>query len=102
MSGTIKSLSVDFNSRVKKGQLIALIDPEMFEAQVAQARANQGKADATFLDAERSLKRNRELFSRNLVPRSDLDTATGDSLRMYAAIGDGVRHCELRVRITLR
>lgn len=75
VSGTIKSLSVDFNSRVKKGQLIALIDPEMFEAQVAQARANQGKADATFLDAERSLKRNRELFSRNLVPRSDLDTA---------------------------
>ncbi len=75
VSGTIKNLFVDFNSRVTKGQLIALIDPEMFEAQVAQARANMEKADATYRDAERSLKRNQELFSRNLVPRSDLDTA---------------------------
>jgi HlyD family secretion protein len=47
----------------------------MFEAQVAQAKANVEKADATFRDADRSLSRNRELFSRNLVPRSDLDTA---------------------------
>jgi HlyD family secretion protein len=75
VSGTIKELFVDFNSRVKKGQLIAQIDPEMFEAQVAQARANREKADATFQDAERTFKRNQELFSRNLVPRSDLDTA---------------------------
>ncbi len=75
VSGTIKSLSADFNSRVKKGQLIALIDPEKFEAQVAQARANREKADATLRDAERSFKRNRKLFKRDLIPRSDLDTA---------------------------
>jgi HlyD family secretion protein len=75
VSGTIKSLFVDFNSRVTKGQLIALIDPEMFEAQVAQAKANVEKADATFRDADRTLKRNRELFAKNLIPRSDLDTA---------------------------
>ena len=75
VSGTIKELFVDFNTRVKKGQLIAQIDPEMFEAQVDQAQANRAKAEATFLDDERTLKRNRELFSRNLVPRSDLDTA---------------------------
>jgi HlyD family secretion protein len=75
VSGTIKNLYVDFNSRVKKGQLIALIDPEMLEAQAAQARANVGKADATFLDADRTLKRNKELFAKNLIPRSDLDTA---------------------------
>jgi HlyD family secretion protein len=75
VSGTIKELYVDFNSHVKKGQLIALIDPEMFEAQTAQARANVEKAVATFQDAERTFKRNQELYSRNLVPRSDLDTA---------------------------
>jgi HlyD family secretion protein len=75
VSGTIKELYVDFNSHVKKGQLIAQIDPEMFEAQVAQARANVAKAEATFQDAERTFNRNRELFGRNLVPRSDLDTA---------------------------
>jgi HlyD family secretion protein len=60
---------------VKKGQLIAQIDPEMFEAQAAQARANVAKADSAFQDAERTLRRNRELFGRNLIPRSDLDTA---------------------------
>jgi HlyD family secretion protein len=75
VSGTIKNLYVDFNSRVTKGQLIALIDPEMLEAQAAQARANVGKADAAFLDADRTLKRNRELFTKNLIPRSELDTA---------------------------
>ncbi len=75
VSGTIKQLFVDFNSRVKKGQLIAQIDPEMFEAQAAQARANVAKADSAFQDAERTLRRNRELFGRNLIPRSDLDTA---------------------------
>jgi HlyD family secretion protein len=75
VSGTIKELFVDFNAHVKKGQLIAQIDPEMFIAQVAQARANVDKADATFQDAERTFKRNQELFSKNLVPRSDLDTA---------------------------
>ncbi len=60
---------------MKKGQLIAQIDPEMFEAQVAQAKANVEKADAAFRDADRTLKRNRELFAKNLIPRSDLDTA---------------------------
>jgi HlyD family secretion protein len=75
VSGTIKNIYADFNSPVKKGQLIAQIDPEMLEAQAAQAKANVEKADAAFRDAERTLKRNRELFSRNLIPRSDLDTA---------------------------
>jgi HlyD family secretion protein len=75
VSGTIKSLYADFNSRVTKGQLIALIDPEMLDAQLAQAKANVEKADATFRDADRTLKRNRELFAKNLIPRSDLDTA---------------------------
>lgn len=75
VSGTIKTLYADFNSRVTKGQVIAQIDPEMFEAQTAQAKANVEKALATFNDAERTLGRNRELYARSLVPRSDLDTA---------------------------
>lgn len=75
VSGTIKSISVDFNSPVKKGQVIAQIDPEMFEAQVAQARANEAKADAQARDAERTLARNRELYTRNLIARSELDAA---------------------------
>ena len=82
VSGTIKEIHVDFNSPVKKGQLIARIDPALFEAQVNQARANLfsakanlEKAEATLVDAKRTMDRNKELFSKNLVARSELDTA---------------------------
>src|SRR5512143_3412851 len=82
VSGTIKSLYVDFNSRVKKGQIIAQIDPSTFEAQVQQAdanlhsaQANLDKANAALIDATRAFDRNKELYSKNLVPKSDLDTA---------------------------
>ncbi len=82
VSGTIKTLYVDFNSPVKKGQQLALIDPATFEAQAAQARANLlaaranlEKSDAAQLDAKRTMERNKTLFGRNLIARSDLDTS---------------------------
>jgi HlyD family secretion protein len=82
VSGTIKEIYVDFNSPVKKGQLIARIDPAPFDAQVEQAKANLlsakanlDKAVATRIDAVRTMDRNKELFSKNLIARSDLDTA---------------------------
>ena len=82
VSGTIKELYVDFNSPVKKGKMIARIDPALFEAQVNQAKANSlsakanlEKAGATLVDAKRAMDRNKELFSKNLIARSDLDTA---------------------------
>lgn len=82
VSGTIKNIYVDFNSPVKKGHLIAQIDPATFEAQVEQAKANVfsakanlEKAEATLTDAKRTLERNKELFSKNFIPKSELDTA---------------------------
>ncbi len=82
VSGTIRTIHVDFNSPVKKGQLIARIDPSTFEEQVAQAganllaaRANLEKAEVSLADAKRNMDRNRALFSRNLIARSDLDTS---------------------------
>jgi HlyD family secretion protein len=82
VSGTIKNIYVDFNSPVKKGQLIARIDPALFEAQVNQARANLllananlEKAQATSVDAKRTMERNKELLSKNLIAQSDFDTA---------------------------
>jgi len=82
VSGTIKQIYVDFNSPVKKGQIIAQIDPALFESQVEQAeanllsaKANLEKAKAVLLDAKRTVDRNRELFSRNLIARSELETA---------------------------
>jgi len=75
VSGSIKSIFVDFNSPVKKGQVIAQIDPEMFEAQAAQARANVTKADAQMRDAERVLNQNKTLYPKNLIAKNDLDAS---------------------------
>jgi len=94
VSGTIKFLYVDFNSRVKKGQLIAQIDPATFEAQVEQAKANLlsaeanlDKANTALVDTKRTFDRNTELFSKNLIPRSDLDTAETNYETAKAQVG---------------
>ena len=75
VSGTIKNLFVDFNSPVRKGQIIAQIDPTFYETQVAQARANTDRAEAALRDAERVLKQNKVLFEKNLVAKNDYDAA---------------------------
>jgi HlyD family secretion protein len=46
VSGTVSWLGADFNSQVKKGQIVARLDPAIFQAQVDNARANVGNADA--------------------------------------------------------
>lgn len=75
VSGTIKDLYADFNSRVKKGQIIALIDPTFYDTQLAQAQANTDRADAAMRDAERILNQNKTLYARNLVAKNDYDAA---------------------------
>lgn len=82
VSGTVKKLFVDYNSSVKKGQLLAQIDPSTFQGQVDQARANLLSAQANMektavsvTDARRTYERNRELFAQNFIAKSELDTA---------------------------
>ncbi len=82
VSGTIASLSADFNSPVKQGDAIAQIDPALFRARVAEAEANlqraeaeRDKAQVAVLDARRQLNRVLGLQKRNLVSDSDVDAA---------------------------
>ncbi|MGC3996290.1 MAG: efflux RND transporter periplasmic adaptor subunit [Anaeromyxobacter sp.] len=82
VSGRISELHADFNDRVRKGQLIARIDPALFEAAVQQQRANvvaaQGnlaRARAQAADAGRQLARTQDLFQKQLASRAELDTA---------------------------
>lgn len=82
VSGTIKALYVDYNSPVKKGQILAQIDPAILSAQVEQAKANlfQAKANveksnAALMDAKRIYERNKALFAKDFIARSDLDTS---------------------------
>ena len=82
VSGTLKTLNADFNSIVRKGQIIAELEPSLFETQVAQGRANLVRAQAdvqrlrvALEDAETKLKRTKDLAARNLVPTMELETA---------------------------
>jgi HlyD family secretion protein len=82
VSGTIQTLHADFNSTVKKGEVVARLDPSLFEARVAQAqanlassRANVDKSQATVDDTRQKYERAKELAAQNLLPRSDLDSA---------------------------
>jgi HlyD family secretion protein len=82
VSGRIAELKVDFNSPVKKGQVVARIDPQLFEATLASARANRfaaqgavAQARAQALLAERNLARARSLRAEGLNSQADLDSA---------------------------
>lgn len=52
VSGAISALYVDFNSNVRKGQVVAQLDPRIFEAQLASQRANREQSRASLADAE--------------------------------------------------
>ncbi len=93
VSGTIASLDADFNSQVKKGQVIATIDPRIFQASVEQARANvvaaQGnlaKAQAQAVDASRQAQRQKDLGERKLVAQADVDTAQSNAEAAAASV----------------
>ena len=82
VSGQIQQLFVDFNSPVKKGELIARIDPETFtyrlrqaEADLESARSSVGRAQVAQVIADRDLKRTKELVARNFVSPAELDRA---------------------------
>src|SRR5436190_9989733 len=59
VSGTIQALYADFNSLVKKGQVLARLDPSLFEAQMQQARASLAQARANLTQAQSDLERSK-------------------------------------------
>ena len=80
VSGLIKEIYVDFNSEVKKGQLLAQIDPANFEAQVQQnqAQINNASANLAKLQAvadydQKQYQRYKNLLDKNFVAKSELD-----------------------------
>jgi len=92
VSGRIKQILVDFNSPVKKGQVIARIEPALFAAALESARANflaaQGtvtKLEAQAENAKLQYDRAQALFERKAIAQADLDTARAT---MRAANGD--------------
>ncbi len=75
VSGTVKKLYVDFNSKVKKGQILLELDDSLLAAQLRQSEANVQNAQASLELATANEKRTRDLFALEYVAQQDLDTA---------------------------
>ncbi|MBI1749731.1 MAG: efflux RND transporter periplasmic adaptor subunit [Acidobacteria bacterium] len=121
VSGTISQMSVDFNSRVKKGQVIAQIDPAILKARLLQAeadltnaqasvrsfeaqietqradvqaaKAGVDRAKALLTDAELNSRRNKELFEQGIVSAALRDTAQAN----YESAAAGVKVAEAQL-----
>ena len=93
VSGRIAEIKVDFNSPVKKGQVIARLDPQLFRAaaeqsaaNLATAEANAAKARVQDADATRQARRADELYAQTLVAASERDTARANAEVAHAAV----------------
>jgi HlyD family secretion protein len=93
VSGQVSELLVDFNDLVKKGELLARIDPTLAQQSVVDAQANLEKAQAVALQASRDNARNRELTNDGLVAKSVFEQ-TQSSLQVANA---GVKSAHIAV-----
>ncbi len=75
VSGNISKLFADFNSQVKAGQVVAQIDPALFQAAVTQAEGDVASAQAGLELARLNAKRTQDLFARKTSSQADLDQA---------------------------
>jgi HlyD family secretion protein len=93
VSGTIKTLRADYNSIVKRGEIVAELEPSLFQTQVDQARATVARLHADVerarvevADASLRLRRAGELWDKQLIPRTDLETAETTARQADAAL----------------
>jgi len=75
VSGTVKKLYADFNSKVSAGQVLLELDPTTFRAAVEQSSGNVASAEAALKLARANEQRTRELFTLEYVSKQDLDQA---------------------------
>ena len=82
VSGVVQQLFADFNSIVRKGQIIAKLDPSIIQTQIEQQTANVARAEADverlkvgLMDAEQKLDRAKQMAERSLIPKTELETA---------------------------
>lgn len=82
VSGVVRELHADFNDIVRKGQVIAKLDPQLIQTQIEQQSANVARAEAdlerlkvSLEDAKQKLDRAQQMSAKNLIPRTELETA---------------------------
>lgn len=101
VSGILQKINVDFNDKVKQGQIVAQIDPTFLEASVRDAEASLQRATAQYNEAKRSFERMKTLLEKNLASQADYDAALAQYESNDAAKKQSVAQVE-RARINLR
>jgi len=93
VSGTIKSVNVDYNARVKKGQVLAQLDTEQLKAKLTQSEASLQLAQAGVKEAEATVKetrgkllRDRELLKSGMCSQEECDASEATYARAQAAL----------------
>lgn len=93
VSGTVAKIYVDYNSKVKAGQLLAELDPSLFQANVDQSNAKLSTAQATLAKAQATLaykknnyQRYEHLFQKNYVSKDDVELARSNYLQAQADV----------------
>jgi HlyD family secretion protein len=88
VSGIIAALHADFNSQVKKGQLLAELDPTPFQQQVDQRQADVAKSQVEVANSQVTLNRQKRLLAAGLIAQSEMDAAKAsyDAARAQADI----------------
>ena len=75
VSGILEQVMVDFNDRVRAGQVIARIDTTLMASAVASSRTQIQRAEADMLHSEREFKRLGSLYAENMIAESEYNTA---------------------------
>lgn len=86
VSGQIAQIYVDFNDKVKKGQLLARIDPTLQQQAVQDAEAQLEKAQATLQQAQDEYQRNKQLFDAKVITASEFSTVQSNFSVQQASV----------------
>jgi HlyD family secretion protein len=86
VSGVISRLYADFNSNVKKGQLLAELDPTTLQAVADQRKADLDKANVDLRNDELLHNRNKKLMAEKLIAQSDFDTSEANFLSAQVSV----------------
>src|SRR5437870_1953756 len=86
ISGNIQKLFADFNTPVTAGQIVAQIDPAIFQASVTQAEGDLANAKAGLELAQANARRSQELRAQNAAPQASLDQAMANLHQAEAAV----------------
>lgn len=87
VSGIIKNIYVDFNSTVKKGQLLATLDPDLLKFQSEQYQSNLQNAKSNLAYNEININRQSQLYKVGAISKADFDNATNQYKMAKAQVG---------------